>query len=336
MLTDFLDSVRSFALARVLMAAIELDIFRILEEQGPLGRAELREHTGIKGTPISDNFFDILVVFSALKEEDGKLSLSPMGRSVLPVYKSIKSWNDEMRLFYESLRDLAGLLKSGRFQDSALSEYWAYKNVSDRKALQASAVDDYSSVMAASQDQLSQIVVEQYDFSVHEHVIDFGGGYGRLALTLAERHPDLKITIADLPAVGEGARARIEEAGLQDRIKFLPVDFFRDDLPAGVADAMLFVRVLHDWNDDEVASLMARTRPCLRKSGAVVIVEPMRDNNVKPDPGSVLSGLMLTLLGGRRRNVQHYIELLHSSGYTEVSWRDCGFSLYKMVVSRIA
>lgn len=335
MLTDFLDSVKSFVLARVLMTAIELDLFKQLE-QAPLSRAELKKRTAIEDTPISDAALDVLIAFRMLGEKDGMLELSDLSRSILPMYQSIKSWNKEMRLFYDSLCDLTGLLRSGRYQDSALSEYWAYKKSPDPKQLQGSVVDDYSSVMDASQAQLSQAIVEHYDFEAHEHIIDFGGGHARLAITLAEKHPHLRITIADLPAVCEGARACIDAAGFGSRIKLLPVDFFRDELPETAADAILFVRVLHDWNDDEVADLLARTRSCLRRPGTALVVEPMNDDTAKHDPSSVLTSLMITLFGGRRRSVQEYAALMESAGYAHLSWRDCGLSLYRIVVAHIS
>jgi cyclopropane fatty-acyl-phospholipid synthase-like methyltransferase len=334
MLTDFLDSVKAFALARVLMAAIELDLFKQLE-QAPLSRAELKERTAIEDTPISDAVLDVLVAFQILSEDDGRLELSDLGRSILPMYQSIKSWNREMQLFYDSLCDLTRLLRSGRYQDSALSGYWAYKKFPEPKQLQGSAVDDYSSVMDASQAQLSQAIVGHYDFGAHEHIIDFGGGHARLAITLAEKHPHLKITIADLPAVCEGARACIDAAGLGARIKLLPVDFFRDELPANAADAILFVRVLHDWNDEEVSNLVTRTRSCLRSPGTALVVEPMNDDTLKHDPSSVLTSLMITLFGGRRRSVQEYAALMRSAGYTQLSWRDCELSLYRIIVAHI-
>ncbi len=332
MLTDFLNSVKAFALARVLMAAIELDLFRQLE-QAPLSRAELKKRTAMEDTLISDAVLDVLVAFHMLREQDGKLELSDLSRSILPTYQSIRSWNREMQQFYDSLCDLTGLLRTGRYQDSVLSAYWIYKKSSEPKQLQASAVDDYSSVMDASQAQLSQAIVEHYDFGAHERIIDFGGGHARLAITLAKKYPHLRITIADLPAVCEGARARIDEAGLGARIKLLPVDFFRDELPANAADAILFVRVLHDWNDEEVSNLVTKARSCLRRPGTALIVEPMNDDTLKHDPSSVLTSLMITLFGGRRRSVQEYAALMQSAGYTSPSWRDCGLSLYRMVVA---
>lgn len=187
--------------------------------------------------------------------------------------------------------------------------------------------------MAASQVQLSQAMMEYYEFSVHARIIDFGGGYGCLAITLAERYPHLKITIADLPAVCAGARTRIDGAELGARIKCLPVDFFRDDLPTSESDAIVFVRVLHDWNDDELSDLLVRTRSCLREPGVALVVEPMIDESAETNPSSVLSSVMVTLFGGRRRSVQEYMTLLRSVGYVDLSWRDCGPSIYKMVVA---
>jgi len=334
MLTSFLDGVKSFAIARSLMTAIELDVFRVLE-RGPLSRADLKKRLSISDTPIADAFFDVLVSFEILAEEKGKLRLLSLGRSVLPVYESIQSWNKEMDLFYTSLNDLTGLLKSGRYRASVLSDYWRYKKSSKPTELQGSDVHDYSSVMDASQLQLSRLIVEFHEFGAHEHIIDFGGGYGRLAISLAEKYPHLRLTIADLPAVCEGARQRISAPGLAERIEYLPVDFLRGDLPKGVADGIIFSRVLHDWSDDEVFRLLLRSRTCLREHGKIYVLEPMLDENEDSDMSSVLSSLMVTLFGGKRRSVQEYTKFLRSAGYVEVSWKDCGLSIYKMIVGHI-
>jgi len=332
MLTDFLDHVKSFALARVLMTAIELDLFQELEGT-PLSRADLKRCLGLADTPIADAFFDILIAFDILAESNGELVLLPLGESIFPVYESIQSWNREMQLFYNSLVDLTALLRTGHYWDSELAHFWAYKQPADRLAMPASLAKEYSNVMDASQVQLSQLIIEHYDFSRHQHVFDFGGGKGRLAIALARKYPELKATVVDLPVVCDGARAQIDAEGLGARVEFWPLDFFNDDLPTAVADAILFVRVLHDWSDEEASSLIQRTRPCLRDSGAIIVIEPMlSDKSGKPDPGSSLSALMLTLFGGRRRSVLQYMQLLRSAGYSRLSWSELGLSLHKVVV----
>jgi demethylspheroidene O-methyltransferase len=332
MLVDFLDQVKSFALARVLMTAIELDLFPTLGKC-PQSRADLKVRLQISDTLISDAFFDTLIAFDVVVEREGKLALQPLGQSILPVYESIRSWNNEMRLFYNSLTGLTELLRAGDYRDTDLAHYWIYKSLVNRKSVSSTTAEEYSKIMDESQVQLSQLIVEHYDFSQHRHVIDFGGGKGRLAMALAKRYPELKVTVADLPGVCEGARARVESEGMGDRVRFIPVDFFEDELPIAVADAVLFVRVLHDWNDKEVAGLTQRTRHCLQNSGAVIVIEPMWGHQSDmANRGAVLSALMLTLFGGRRRSVEDYIRILSLAGYSDLSWSDLGLSLYKVVV----
>lgn len=72
-----------------------------------------------------------------MKEKNGLLALSSMGRSVLKSYDSIKSWNNEMLLFYSSMNDFIEMLKSGYYQETLLSEYWVYKKSPEPNILYA-------------------------------------------------------------------------------------------------------------------------------------------------------------------------------------------------------
>jgi len=333
-LSEFVRKVKSFALARVLMTAIELDLFRHIQKKS-LCREDLLDRLGVADSPIVDAFFEVLVNFKILSKEGSRLALAPLGKSVLPAYESIRSWNREMELFYASLADLPQLLRTGRADNSALSNYWAYKKAANRKELSANEVGDYSSVMDASQEQLSKTILDTYDFSGHERIIEFGGGYGRLAIALVEKYAHLKITVADLPAVCDRTRSFVDDAGLGERIKCLPVDFFTDGLPSQSADALMFVRVLHDWNDNDVIELLERTKTCLKSRGTALIIEPMIDDSEAVNPSSVLSSLMVSLLGGRRRSVQEYVGMLKSAGYGEFSCLDCGLSIYRIVFARL-
>ncbi|MBN1451814.1 MAG: methyltransferase domain-containing protein [Anaerolineales bacterium] len=330
MLPNFLHLVKSFALARVLMSAIELDLFPTLQTE-PLSRTQLLRQIGIADSNIANPFIEMLLAFEIIQERDGLLYLTPLSEAVLPVYESISSWNQEMLIFFRSLPDLTNVLRTGRYEETEIAHFWAYKQTADRANLEQAQVDDYSSAMDASQGQLSQIVADQYDFSTCDHVIDFGGGYGRLAFTLAEKYPNLKVTVADLPAVCEKTRIRIDALGLKDRVDTLPVDFFADELPTGVADAILFVRVLHDWNDEQAVQLLNRSRQCLRPSGKAIVVEPIMSDKAAVNPASAPASLMLALMGGKRRDVSEYTEFLTQAGYTSSSWRDCGLSIYKLI-----
>jgi demethylspheroidene O-methyltransferase len=332
-LAEFLSSVKAFALARCLIACLELDLFPQLKKQA-LSRTELMKQLNIPDSIVAESFFDMLISFNVIQEQDDKLLLTPRSEAVFEDYDSMKSWNQEMLLFYKSLADLSGVLKSGRYEETELASFWPYKKMDIRGDIKSEDIDEYSGVMDASQEKISQIIAEQVDLSDVNHVIDFGGGYGRLAFTLVEKHPHLKVTVADLPAVCEETQKRIEAKGLGNRINVLGVDFLKDDLPANTADAILFVRVLHDWSDDHVVKLLKRTRTCLVASGRAVIVEPIPLQKFNHDPASTPTSLMLALLGGKRRSVDEHQALLSQAGYSIFSWKDCGFSIFKQIIAQ--
>ncbi len=181
---------------------------------------------------------------------------------------------------------------------------------------------------------MSEYIVASYDFSAHEDVMEFGGGYARLAMALARAHPDLHVKVADLEIVCSEADRRIAEAGLSDRVSTHACDFFGDSLPEAVADVVLFCRVLHDWTDEQVAELIQRTRRCLREGGVAIAVEPMFDESEELTEGALPAAMMLALLGGRRRSVQAYEALFQGAGYSSTSWHGTGQSIWRMVVAR--
>jgi demethylspheroidene O-methyltransferase len=328
-LQKYLDQTRAFVLSRSLIAAMEMDLFRLVSQE-PCSRDELIQKTGIADSSVAQAFFDTLVAYGYLEEKNGQIGSTDIGTSMLHNLEAISSWNDEMLLYYTSMADLSGVLKTGRYQDTSLAKYWAYKVADDRMKIDGQVVDDYSVLMDASQKQLSQIIAARYDFSGMRHIMDFGGGYGRLAMTLVERFKGLKVTIVDLPAVCKRARPRIENAGLSDRITYLEADFF-GDLPKAAADGVLFVRVLHDWHDDQVVKLLGNARGCLKAGGRVIAAEPMLDKSAEGDANLVLTSLMLTLFGGKRRTLQEIGEMMKMAGYKSPACQDLGLSLYRLV-----
>jgi len=83
------------------------------------------------------------------------------------------------------------------------------------------------------------------------------GGDGSLLLPVLEGHPEMRLTVFDLPHVADAARARIAKAGLSDRCDAVGGDAFKA-VPAG-ADAYVLKGVIHDWED----SRMSVRQPCL-------------------------------------------------------------------------
>jgi cyclopropane fatty-acyl-phospholipid synthase-like methyltransferase len=89
-------------------------------------------------------------------------------------------------------------------------------------------------------------LVERYDFSSYNTLLDVGGGSGGLAIAVTEACPNIKATVIDLPKVTPVTQHYINEAGAGNRVKVVAADVVRDSIP-GFYDAAVmtaFIQVL--------------------------------------------------------------------------------------------
>ena len=155
------------------------------------------------------------------------------------------------------------------------------------------------------------LMLEAVDFSRFRTVLDVGGGNGSTLCGLLEGHPDLRGQLFDLPAVAENARRFVAAAGLADRVEIFSGSFF--EAVQGAADAIVLRHVLHDWSDDECATILSHSRAVLADGGRVLIAEKV----IIPgnDPSLVkLLDLNMMAIGGKERTERQYRELLERAG----------------------
>jgi predicted O-methyltransferase YrrM len=112
-----------------------------------------------------------------------------------------------------------------------------------------------------------------------KHLLDIGGGEGTMACDFAKKYPHLKVTLYNLPVAIKLARKNIKLAGLDDRVKMVEGDFFKDrTFPAG-CDLILFSRVLCDWSSETAERLLKMAYEALSPGGQVAICEAFQENN---------------------------------------------------------
>ena len=68
-----------------------------------------------------------------------------------------------------------------------------------------------------------QTLAQAFDFGVHDHILDAGGGTGELAFALLRAYPDMTATVMDLPEV---VREAEPPDNLKGRCRFAAGDFF--------------------------------------------------------------------------------------------------------------
>ena len=158
-------------------------------------------------------------------------------------------------------------------------------------------------------------------------LVDVGGGHGELAAAILVEHPQLQGIIFDLPHAKAGAEVQIETAGLTERCQFHSGSFF-DEIPDG-ADRYVLKSILHNWNDERCAAILARCRDAAAVGTRLLLVERLRPVRLRAnahDEALARTDLnMLAGLGGRERTLDEFAALLHDAGFTMLQTHQTGF-----------
>ena len=155
-------------------------------------------------------------------------------------------------------------------------------------------------------------IVEGYDFSGINKLVDIAGGHGLLLAAILKANPHLQGILFDLPFVIEGAGELLENEGVTARTEKVSGDFF-ESVPAG-ADAYLMKHIIHDWNDEQSVKILRNIRRAMNDDGKVLIAEMVVPEGNEPSPAKGLDLVMLTIEGGKERTAEEYRQLLAAAG----------------------
>ena len=117
--------------------------------------------------------------------------------------------------------------------------------------------------------------------------------------------------IFELPPVAENAKRFVAEAGYADRIDVYAGDFFQ--AVEGRADAIVLRHVLHDWNDEDSATILRNSAAALNEGGRVLVVEKVITPGNEPSFAKLLD-LNMMAIGGKERTEVQYRALLDAAG----------------------
>lgn len=298
----------------MLTACIRLDLFDILAE-GPmtgdalaarLGLPPDRTHTLLRAARSLDLIREL---------PGGRFALADLGAAVTG-NPGIAAMVEHHALLYADLADPVALLKglSGR---TRLSSYWPY---AEGDSVAPGEAAPYGALMGTSQAMIAQDIIEACDLGGVRHWMDVGGGEGVFLEAAAWHLPDRRLTLFDLPAVAERARAHLTRAGLGGRIDCLGGDF-HSGLPSG-ADTISLVRVLHDHDDEPVRALLHAVHAALAPGGRLVIAEPMAGTSGAEPVGDAYFGFYLLAMGsGRPRTAEELSRMAQEAGFAAVKER---------------
>lgn len=117
-------------------------------------------------------------------------------------------------------------------------------------------------------------------------VVDVGGSTGSAAMALAEKFPQIRLVVQDLPKNAEAGRRLAAESKnpAAERVTFQSHDFTNCQ-PLRSADVYLLRMILHDWPDEQAAGIIRNLADAMDKNqpnSRLLIMD-----TVLPTPGSV-------------------------------------------------
>ena len=84
-----------------------------------------------------------------------------------------------------------------------------------------------------------------FDFSIHNRMMDFGGGSGVYSIQLAKSNPDIPAVVMDLEPVCNVASQYIRDYDLQDGIQTKVIDFLTSNDFSKDCDVALLSHIIH-------------------------------------------------------------------------------------------
>jgi hypothetical protein len=141
-------------------------------------------------------------------------------------------------------------------------------------------------------------VVGAIELQPGARLLDLGGGPGTYSILLAQKVPDLRAVVFDLPPVIAIAREIIASSGLGDRVTVQPGNFLADPYPPG-NDAALLSGILHREPEGTCREIIARAAATLPGGGRIVVSDVMLDDDRVSPPFATLFGVHMLVSSER-------------------------------------
>lgn len=299
---------RAFMESRVLLTAVELDIFTPLAHRAMTAEELAGElEADLRGTT---TLLDAVTALGLLEKEDGRYSCTSdaagllscdSARSVVPMLRhSVALWRRWSELTDVVLRGTPAARPAEPEQREV-----------DREA--------FIGAMHAIGARMAAEVVAAIGPGNATRLLDIGGASGTYTQAFLEASPALQATLFDLPPVIEMARRRLSTTGVIERVHFVAGDFEQDELPPG-HDLALLSAIIHQNSAEQNVELYRKIFRALQPGGRLVIRDHvMNDDHTQPRRGAIFAiNMLVGTAGGGTYSFEEIRAGLEAAGFEGV------------------
>ena len=304
---DLNDRIRAFQQSRVILTALELDLFTAIGEGGVAADIAARIHADPRATEM---LLHALASLQLVAKRDGVFHNSP---ATARYFTASSPHNARPGLLHTAglWKNWSSLTECVRAGTSVIHQEMAERS-SDWTQAFIAAMHRNATERAAS------LVAALGAQGVHR-MLDVGGGSGAYSIAFAAANPELQAYIVDLAAVVPIAQRHIEQAGLPSRVHTRIGDLRMDHLGEGY-DLVLVSAICHMLDEKENAHLIARCYDALAPGGRLAIQEfILEPDKCAPQSAALFS---LNMLVGTRAGASYsepeYTAWMHAAGLTAI------------------
>ncbi|MCH9671062.1 MAG: class I SAM-dependent methyltransferase [Gammaproteobacteria bacterium] len=261
-----------FMASKALFGGLHMDVFSAMAD-GPKTAEELSTLTHVPTNRIS-TLMTALASIGIVGRDDTRYFNSPAAESFL-VRGAKYEFGDYLRYqidqqMYPFLQQLNAVL-DGSLEEDAVDSYAHWMSDSKQAML-------YSEAQHAGSLGPGRSLARFVDLSKAKQLLDVGGGTGAMTISLCNAYPDLNATIIDFPNVAEIGWKFISDAGMVNRVRYVPSNALECEWPTGQC-AVLMSYLFSGVPGTEVPGLLRAAHDSLSPGGTLMIHDFMVDHD---------------------------------------------------------
>jgi len=301
---DFNQMVQGWREGRIVLTALELDLFTAIGDGAPAATVAQRLKADPRGT---DVLLHALAALGLIEKRGDSFHNGPVAARFLRAGAP----HDRRG----ALMHTAALWRRW----SSLTECVRTGQPAARGPRDDADTEAFIAAMHANASQRAPALVAALDLAGVRRALDVGGGSGGYAIALARAVPGLRVEVLDLADVVPLTARYAAEAGVSDRVTTRVGDLNADDLGAGY-DLVLMSAVCHMNGPDQNADLIRRAARALAPGGRAVVHDyVLTPDRTAPPAGAIFAVNMLvnTRAGGNYSEAE-YFGWMRAAGLTDV------------------
>ena len=299
---DVTDTIRGFMASRIILTALELDVFTAIAEGGTAAQIAERIACAPRSTEM---LLNALVSLKLLQKSEGVYHNTPLAA----------------RFFVEGTPDSA---RTAQLHIANLWQRWSRltEAVKSGRSIVPPIEDGVKPFIAAMDHNArgrAHAVVQAAGGNGAKRMLDLGGGSGAYSIAFVQAAPDLRAEIVDRAEVLPITQEHIRTAGLAGRITTRAGDMLTVPLEDETYDLVLLSAVCHMFSPEDNRRLLERAHRALTPHGRLVISDFILEaDKTAPRFAALFALNMLTgTRGGSSYSEPEYAAWLKEAGFAE-------------------